>query len=797
MTSRKLVALTILAVAGTVAALFVVARDDAPPGAPSAARPELQTSAVAPSSAGAVEPPPRPETARTGRAAEPSAPDTDTPGAVPRGAWDGEFVVEVVDRESSDPVPHATVRVAPFRDASPPREALTDAQGLASVPWWTGGARLIVRKRGFRTVATTPRAALGSDAFEGDPAVVRLVAAPPLRGRVIDPAGAPVTGARVAVWVPHDLADWDVAQTTGADGAFEFAGIPEDCDVQIAAVAPGCLPRREQVRSVRDATVVIVLGRGATIAGTVRDANGPAAGAIVTVGTGDERGPPARDDEGDRPSDGNREHVEILRTPCRTGPDGRFVLRGFATPRGCVAFARRGADETGESEAFTLALGASREDVEVVLGPRATLRVAVTLPPGYVRDAADPVRVALDRTTHSSLDASGAAEFRSLRPGPHHVVVTANGLPAAERRDEVPPGGVTEWTVALEAARIVRGRVTDAGGAGIGRARVTCTGFPPLFEESASTDADGGFELRGLPAGRGALSVHAAGFLPASVPLAAEATDAGTIELRRAPRATVVVEGVEGSASVRWGSTAPGEGWLRSMRHGPAPAGARFEFDDLPEDTPVDLFVAPAGRPAWIAAGLVFAAGEARDLGTVTLPEPCEIAGRVVADGGAPLENLTVVCRTPPLLAVRAEVGPDGSFRVGNLAARPAAVTATAAGYPSRSVTATPAVRPERVTIRLVRPVPVSGRLVLPPTLLLASGTTIRASPAGGADASADGGGVSGSVYVRLDEDGAFTVHLTPGRWVIGEPAVEEFPVEPATVDVSSHGADGVVLRLR
>ncbi len=136
-----------------------------------------------------------------------------------------------------------------------------------------------------------------------------------VRGTVVDPAGAPLPGARVLLVTPEGHAE----TLTGPEGRFRFSGVePGRYDLGVAAA--GFPIAAERGLSVRGPVTLepLALGPGIEVTGEIEDATGaPVAGVWVRV-SHDSSVPYflARIDDPPAPR-------------ARTGIDGRFRLRGL------------------------------------------------------------------------------------------------------------------------------------------------------------------------------------------------------------------------------------------------------------------------------------------------------------------------------------------------------------------------------------------------------------------------------------------------------------------------------------
>jgi hypothetical protein len=182
------------------------------------------------------------------------------------------------------PVRSAQVAIDSDERHAAGRSAITDDDGRFSIPGLAAGTyRLQVKHPQFPAVR--------AQGTTGTPAELTLAFGGGIDGLVRDAHTAgPIAAARVVATGPGD-ASHEVA--TGADGAFSLAPVAAG-SWTLSVTAPGYVPAAAQVVEVpagrepgqvtaRD--VRFQLERGATVAGTVRDANGQrVAGATVRAG---------------------------------------------------------------------------------------------------------------------------------------------------------------------------------------------------------------------------------------------------------------------------------------------------------------------------------------------------------------------------------------------------------------------------------------------------------------------------------------------------------------------------------
>jgi protocatechuate 3,4-dioxygenase beta subunit len=119
-----------------------------------------------------------------------------------------------------------------------------------------------------------------------------------------------------------------------------------------------------------------------------------------------------------------------------------------------------------------------------------------------------------------STDPAGSYVIEGLEPGIYNVTVTAAGFTSAERSGiEVGDSGLTSSVdFRLEPGRILRGRVVDPGGRGLGGAMVfvTQTSTGETFSRPTQTDVNGVFTATGPGEGTVDITAIAGGWAPAS-----------------------------------------------------------------------------------------------------------------------------------------------------------------------------------------------------------------------------------------------------------------------------------------
>ncbi len=442
----------------------------------------------------------------------------------------GALEVRVRSSEGAAPIAGATVELREVGS----RSATTDAQGLArfsaighawpvlwvSAPGHAPHARLI-------ETSGVPGAT--------DRQLVELTRGAPVAGRVLDPAGKPIAGARVLadpVAEPFPVFDHDRDAVTSDDqgnwripalaaGTYRF--IAHHAGFAQTATAPTALDGQNPRTGID-----IRMEPGASVAGIVRDAAGqPVAAALVrvvtTAGTVSWR----------------------LQREAYSDADGRFRIGGLARlPASALAI-----HDLGSSPIVALDL-AARPEQEIEL----QLSIAGTLAGTVVTGGGEPVPEAQvlaepewtgavdERPTwrvRGALmliaDAGGAFKFTGVPPGRYRLRAAHPGAPYSAL--ELHPGqpaeaGATGVKVVLPAEGTITGRVSYADGSAPELFTVSVGGSTPV-----PFAGDGGkFSLRG-PGGKQNLNVEGPGFAPKLVPAVAipegGKVDVGTVTVEK------------------------------------------------------------------------------------------------------------------------------------------------------------------------------------------------------------------------------------------------------------------------
>ncbi|HSQ64108.1 MAG TPA: carboxypeptidase regulatory-like domain-containing protein, partial [Polyangiaceae bacterium] len=314
-----------------------------------------------------------------------------------------------------------------------------------------------------------------------------------VEGRVLDPQGRPVVGARVELLAVHGTLERSARSSS--DGTFAFAAVPKDVSLDVyaddEATAPALRTTLTVVDGERKEVTLTLPGARETVRYRVRDDRGYPVGAAQVSLT-------------------SLDVVSPLRETSFSDANGEGQLAGA---RGLPS--RLEVSAPGHAPKV-LTLDAAPADLDVTLSPAASLS-------GTVRDrrGGDPVADAevvlygAAGVRHLRTDAAGAFSAADLAPGPSRVRVSAKGYAPAERAitvaaDERPQ---TLAPIDLGVEGGVDGEVLDARGDPVQGARVAKDRVPVYLASSAPpegiaiTDARGRFHLGGL--GDGSVSLEA------------------------------------------------------------------------------------------------------------------------------------------------------------------------------------------------------------------------------------------------------------------------------------------------
>ncbi len=406
-------------------------------------------------------------------------------------------LVEVTVRVEHEGRPAADASVWSAREAP----TQTDAQGLA---------RLSVR-RDLRSTLSARKGLLVASAklnVQRDPppvVVLALEQGEALRGTVVDERGAPVADATV------EVEDLDDALTTDAEGRFSTPPLSRR-QIGLSVKRDGCSQHRRFVRPGVENDLKVELRCAPSASGHVVDAAGNAIeGAKLTLSLADDS------------------------ITAMSGADGRFDF--FGTGPGLVTVTHERYQKT--QQPLTLP---KHEETTIVLDAAASISGHVLdeagKPVPHAKVGTFPVFSAEanpDDVLSTYTDADGRFELHGARAGRFVLTTAVDGrgesttepftLQPGEQRDgfvihldaKVDLRGVVldERRQPIPGASINRGRPEKDDDFGPIVARYIAGDFSAmtaLSPVSATTDADGRFELRNLSGDSSLLTVHAMGF---------------------------------------------------------------------------------------------------------------------------------------------------------------------------------------------------------------------------------------------------------------------------------------------
>ncbi len=487
---------------------------------------------------------------------------------------------------------------------------------------------------------------------ENEPAVLKLPPAHTLAGRVVDArTRRPVPDA--LVWSPAEPAR---PARAGGDGSYRLAGWSAEA---VSAQAARYLQQLGSApRSGGDVSLTFALEAAAHLAGTVADEGGaPVTGAEITVAVDLQRSPPHRRFGRAWPS----------AERSRSGPDGRFVLRGLApelaydlrVARSGYAALTRELDPLEQSPATPLRLVLRR-------GAGARVRV-VDSRQNPIAGAAASLRPAEDDTSFSrffggepvvaheaTTDTAGVAVFGNLPAGRYDLEIEARGYgPSTVPGVRIPESGASDLgTVNLEPGVAVEGRVVDGAGAPLGdvamwvldAAAAMDVGFAdPEGEADAFSAADGHFRVADRrPGERLHVLAYRAGFAPGEAPGVRAPTER-PLRIVLHPRSSVsgrIVDEDEkpvAHAPVVWQLQRSGQdaSWMAAGESVAADGDGRFLLRDvLPGSIALHVH-APGFQPAELD-DLEIPPGKDVEGLEIVLHRGAAVAGRVLDSEGEP-----------------------------------------------------------------------------------------------------------------------------------------------------------------
>lgn len=360
-------------------------------------------------------------------------------------------------------------------------------------------------------------------------------------GAVVDPRGAPVANARVAVRnatvrvsgaSPNEFAVDEVEAATGADGRFRATGVIAG-EYHVDVYAAGFTPHRRKRIAVPaeglELAEPLVLAEGLAIRGVALDDRGqPVPGARIGIQKpmpmmpGVMVTPDGAEDMGGSTAVAN-ERGEFATLPLA---DGAYDLAAEA--KGHAKATAQGVRAGATGVELLLRRCGAIEGIAVSLAdgePIPRFRVAATRPIDF-SGMLDPTSLIPGGSLEVAA-ADGRFRLEDVAPGTWSVTVAAPGHARGSAAGiEVPPGEVVRGVILMLAPECaIAGRVVDPlTGLPVPGARVTTrTGFEALLPDplpgaDATCDAAGAFELGGIASGRYVVHATAKGYAPGASP---------------------------------------------------------------------------------------------------------------------------------------------------------------------------------------------------------------------------------------------------------------------------------------
>lgn len=422
-------------------------------------------------------------------------------------ATEAEGVLEVEVLRGEGPVAGASVRLY-WRGVRDPNlgerqwrlagTAATGSEGRARLAARPGTYMVAVRAPGL---APLLREVVRPQGEERTWLQVRLEVGHVLVGRTVEAgsgAALPLVELELTPY-PRELELWQLAEAPEEERVYAVSDERGRLRVEglvagrwsLEARAPGHAPVEAEVQVPAARELTVELPAASVVEGFVVDERGqPAAGAEVLLG-----GPQA---------------YSMV-----TGEGGGFSVE--VAPGTYVLTARRGESAGALERPLVVAMGRTVRGLQVRLGQGAEVHGQVVArasgaPMAGARVDVSP-RLANGDSGRAVADEQGAYRVPGLAPGSYDVVVSAPGYSEAMRRGvTLRPGERFELRFELSGTGGVEGVVRDGGGRPVVGALVRAQpeGLVPQAESAieARTDAQGRYQLSGLPAGPALVSVR-------------------------------------------------------------------------------------------------------------------------------------------------------------------------------------------------------------------------------------------------------------------------------------------------